>query len=251
VMVKENAATAGLAPMIVVEQAGGIGMIDGISNLDIGAAATGAQLTMTFTVKNIGTADLAGLGLSKSGANAAEFTLGTLGATTLAAGASTTFTVTFLPTVSGIRTAAIHIASNDTASGPFDISLIGTGTATALLAWRQTNLGSIDNRGDGEDLNDFDKDGTPNLIEFAFGLNPRQYSAGLLPLPQRTDNNFVISFAQPAGANGISYGAEWSETLLSGSWTSVADTGTVPQHAFSVPIGTKTKLYMRLKVTSP
>jgi len=251
VMVKENAATAGMVPLIVVEQAGGIGMIDGISNLDVGAAATGAQLTMTFTVKNIGTADLTGLDLSKGGANAAEFTLGTLGATTLAAGTSTTFTVIFTPSVTGLRTAAIHVASNDTASGPFDISLIGTGTATALQAWRQTNFGSIDNRGDGEDLNDFDKDGIPNLIEFAFGLNPIQNSAGLLPLPQRTGNNFVISFAQPAGVSGITYGAEWSETLLSGSWMSVADSGMAPQHTFSVPIGTKTKLYMRLKVASP
>ncbi len=123
--------------------------------------------------------------------------------------------------------------------------------STALQTWRQTWFGSPDNSGDGADLNDYDKDGLPNLIEFAFGLNPKQNSAGLLPRPQRSGPNFVITFTQPPGVSGITYGAEWSETLLPGSWTAVADTGTSPQHTFSVPIGTKTKLYMRLKVTSP
>jgi hypothetical protein len=48
---------------------------------------------------------------------------------------------------------------------------------------------------------------------------------------------------------------EWSQTLLTGSWTTVTDTGNAgaspPQHTFSVPIGSNPKLYMRLKVTNP
>jgi hypothetical protein len=131
----------------------------------------------------------------------------------------------------------------------------GNPVSGALSLWRQTHFGSPDNSGDGADLNDFDKDGIPNFIEFAFGLDPTKDSAGLLPRPQRSGNDFVVSFAQPAGVSGIAYGAEWSQTLLAGSWTAVTDTGNTvaspPQHTFSVPTGTKTKLYMRLKVTSP
>jgi hypothetical protein len=120
---------------------------------------------------------------------------------------------------------------------------------TPMQAWRQTHFGSPDNSGDGADLNDFDKDGLLNIVEFAFGLHPQQNSAGMLPQPQRSGDNFVISFTEPAGVSGITYGAEWSQTL--GDWEDVPDTGISPQHTFSVPIDTNTQLYMRLKVTGP
>jgi hypothetical protein len=61
----------------------------------------------------------------------------------------------------------------------------------------------------------------------------------------------VISFTQPAGVTGITYGAECSMTLAPLSWTAVSDTGILPQHTFSVSIGTNTQLFMRLKVSSP
>jgi len=120
-----------------------------------------------------------------------------------------------------------------------------------LPVWRQIHFGSSANGGDAADLNDFDHDGIPNLLEYAFGLDPKQNSAGLLPLPQRVDNNLLINFSQPVGVTDITYGAEWSTTLLPGSWTAVADTGTFPQHRFSVPVGTQTSLFLRLKVTTP
>ncbi|MCX6877576.1 MAG: hypothetical protein NTW21_27765 [Verrucomicrobia bacterium] len=145
-----------------------------------------------------------------------------------------------------------QILYNDAAYRPADGStFITLTTITALEAWRQIHFGSIDNSGDGADLNDFEKDGLPNLLEYAFVLHPKQNSAGQLPSPQKVGNNFVASFAQPAGVSGVTYGAEWSETLLSGSWTEVSDTGAPPQHTFSVPIDNKPKLFMRLKVTSP
>ncbi|MEI7911562.1 MAG: hypothetical protein WCK77_18160 [Verrucomicrobiota bacterium] len=145
-----------------------------------------------------------------------------------------------------------QILYNDAAYRPADGStFITLTTITALQAWRQIHFGSIDNSGDGADTNDFVKDGIPNLLKFAFGLNPQQNSAGQLPSPQKVRNNVVVSFAQPAGVSGITYGAEWSETLLPGSWTEVSDTGVPPQHTFSVPIDNKPKLFMRLKVPSP
>jgi hypothetical protein len=125
-------------------------------------------------------------------------------------------------------------------------------TQTApLQTWRQTWFGSSANSGDGADLNDFDNDGLPNLIEYATGLNPRQNSAGLLPRAQNVGGNLVVSFTQPSGVSGITYGAEWSQTLLSGSWAEVPDTGTAPQHTFSVLIGSNTNVFIRLRVKSP
>lgn len=45
------------------------------------------------------------------------------------AGGSTTFTVRFAPTTAGAKTAALHIASNDSDENPFDINLTGKGLA--------------------------------------------------------------------------------------------------------------------------
>ena len=61
----------------------------------------------------------------------------------------------------------------------------------------------------------------------------------------------MITFAQPAGVSGITYGAEWSPDLTAGSWTAVPDTGTAPQHTFSVPLGGQPTLFMRVKVSNP
>ena len=129
------------------------------------------------------------------------------------------------------------------------------GVLTALESWRLSYFGTPANSGNGADSNDFEKDGIANLIEFAFGLHPKQSSAGQLPRPQKVGGNFVVSFTQPAGVSGITYGAEWSTTMQPGSWTNITDTGNTgaspPQHTFSVLTAARPELFMRLKVTSP
>jgi N-acetylneuraminic acid mutarotase len=122
---------------------------------------------------------------------------------------------------------------------------------TALEAWRMTNFGNSANIGDGADLYDYDKDGIVNLMEYAFGLNPKENSAGQLPSWQKSGNNYVISFTQPDTVGGITYGAEWSTTLQAGDWHAIKDTGTAPQHAFSVSADGKPKLFLRLNVSAP
>ncbi|MEI6674471.1 MAG: choice-of-anchor D domain-containing protein [Verrucomicrobiota bacterium] len=205
----------------------------------------------TFTVKNLGTADLTGLAVTKGGDNAGDFTLGSLGTTTLTPGTSAALTVTFAPAASGTRRATLSIASNDADKTPFTITLTGTGVFTAMQTWRNTKFGDPSKNGAGADLIDTDKDGLVNLVEYAFGLNPQLGDVALLPRPQKVGANLVISFTPPAGVSGISYSAESSTTLLPGSWTPVTDTGTSPQHTFSVPTASKTKLFMRLKVSNP
>jgi uncharacterized delta-60 repeat protein len=125
------------------------------------------------------------------------------------------------------------------------------GTATPIEAWRQTYFGSSANTGNGADAFDFDQDGLSNIIEYAFGLNPALASSNQLPQPQRSGGNFFYQFSQPAGVSGITYGSEWSSTLLPGSWTTLPNTGTAPEHIFSVPTGADSKKFLRLKVTNP
>jgi alpha-tubulin suppressor-like RCC1 family protein len=97
---------------------------------------------------------------------------------------------------------------------------------------------------------DSDHDGISDLIEYAFGLHSNPNGTAQLPQPQRIGDNLVMRFTQPAGVTGITYGAEWSKTLLPDSWTDIPDTGTGTEHIFSVPAATAPRLFMRLKVTS-
>jgi hypothetical protein len=240
-----------LAPDIVVEQPAGTSLTAGsaiiaFGNLEVGSTSG----PITVTVRNTGTRSLNDLVLTKDGRNNGEFTVGNLGATSVAVGGSTTFTLSATPGATGPRVAALHLASDDPDESPFDIELrVGAGTDQEF--WRQRHFGSPAKSGDGADLNDFERDGIPNLLEFAFDLHPKQSSAGVLPQPQVIGNHLVISFIQAERISGITYGAESSPTLLPGSWLDVTDTGVAPQHIFSVPIGTKPSLFLRLKVSSP
>ena len=86
-----------------------------------------------------------------------------------------------------------------------------------------------------------------NLITYAFGLDAP--GAGALPRGNLIGDNYVIEFTQPPGVTGITYGAEYSTTLLPGSWTEVPDSGTGAEHIFSVPVVADGGLFMRLRVT--
>ncbi|MCF7732604.1 MAG: PQQ-binding-like beta-propeller repeat protein [Akkermansiaceae bacterium] len=102
--------------------------------------------------------------------------------------------------------------------------------------WLQGNRGGIRFTGD-------------ELIRYAFGLADGDLISGQLPQPQRIGDEMVIRFTQPAGVAGVSYAAEWSATLLPGSWQPVPDTGTGGEHVFVLPTGDAPKGFMRLKVS--
>jgi len=97
----------------------------------------------------------------------------------------------------------------------------------------------------------FPQDGLTNLVEFAFGLDPKLPASLQLPPLQRSGGNLFYSFTAPPGVGGISYGAEWTTTLQPGDWHAIPDTGTPPAHLFSIPIGTNKKLFERLIITAP
>jgi Abnormal spindle-like microcephaly-assoc'd, ASPM-SPD-2-Hydin len=88
----------------------------------------GSNTSLTFTIKNTGTANLTGLRMTKDGPNASEFAVTAKPEAPVIPGGSATFTVQFKPAAKGTRSAAIHIASNDADENPFDIMLTGVGT---------------------------------------------------------------------------------------------------------------------------
>ncbi len=105
---------------------------DNTGTVAFGSTEVGVGKTYTFIIRNKGTASLTGLALSKTGANAADFTFSPLSTTTLGFEGFTTFTVNFLPGAVGARTATIRVASNDANENPFDIILTGTGTTPEI-----------------------------------------------------------------------------------------------------------------------
>jgi len=95
------------------------------------------------------------------------------------------------------------------------------------------------------------QDAAAALIAYAFGLDAPGNGAQALPQGKRVGDSYVIEFTQPAGVTNITYGAEWSTTLLPGSWTAIPDTGTDDGHIFSLPVDAAPQRFMRLKVTGP
>jgi hypothetical protein len=117
------------APEITVQQPVGSNLTDGRGKRSFGTVKTGSKGALkTFTIRNTGTATLSGLAIRMTGAHAGDFIAGSLKASSLAPGASTTFAVRFAPRTKGIRTAAIQIKSNDADENPFDIIVTGFGT---------------------------------------------------------------------------------------------------------------------------
>ena len=217
--------------------------ITDISNQIINLNAnTGA---LTFTIGDVETAPAT---LTMSGSSSNTTLVPNTAIVFGGSGANRTVTVT--PAANQKGTTTITVQTSDGTNTASDTFVLYVGL-TPLQLWRLTNFGSPDNTGPGADLNDFEKDGVVNLIEYALGLNPKQNSAGFLPQAQRIGGNLVMNVTQPAGVSGITYGAEWSPTMAAGTWLPVADTGTGNQHTFSVPMGTNKRIFMRFKVSIP
>jgi len=120
---------------------------------------------------------------------------------------------------------------------------------TALEAWRLQYFGTKKNSDKAADASDPEGDGVENLTEFAFGMHPGQYDSPRLPLPARVGDTLSVTFDQPSGVDGITYGAEVSTDLL--LWNPVDDTVIGTTHTFTYPVGSNDRLFMRLKVTEP
>ena len=89
-------------------------------------------MSRTFTIENTGTASLNLNGVPKvsiSGAHAADFTVTVQPNSPVSSGGgTTTFTVVFDPSATGLRSAAVSIDNNDSDENPYNFAIQGTGT---------------------------------------------------------------------------------------------------------------------------
>ncbi|MBT8273333.1 MAG: choice-of-anchor D domain-containing protein, partial [Bacteroidia bacterium] len=111
----------------------GVSIVDGdttpstTDDTDFGSTTVGVPIAKTFTIHNTGTATLNVGTVTITGAYASNFVVTTPPAATVAAGNTTTFTVTFTPILSGTLTATINITNDDLDENPYNYDIQGIG----------------------------------------------------------------------------------------------------------------------------
>jgi endo-1,4-beta-D-glucanase Y len=125
-------ATAAAAPEIAVIQ-GSTPIVSGTGNYNFGTQQQGvASAAVTFTIQNVGNADLTIGTITKGGANPGDFTITQVSNATVIGSSSTTFTVVFTPSASGSRSASISIPNNDSDENPYTFIVSGSGSAVPV-----------------------------------------------------------------------------------------------------------------------
>ena len=218
------------APEIAVERRGGAAIADGGSQ-NFGTVESGNTASVSFTIRNTGTANLTGLTTFIDGADPFEFTVSTEPAAPVSGGNSTTFTVDFSPFSDGTKTAVLHIASNDPNENPYDITLTGTSGTPAegqtFADWAAAaGLTGINAQPHAVPHDD----GVANWLKYAFGMNgntadrriydPATGTPGL-PNISYTRNGTEILLEviyQRRLGSGLTYTPKKSFTLAADSW---------------------------------
>lgn len=100
------------------------------TNLGVGTPLLGSSVTSAIQLFNTGTATLNITGVSISGTNAVDFSQTNNCPAALAAGANCTFSVTFTPSVAGVRAASLNVSDN-AAGSPHSAGLSGVGVTPA------------------------------------------------------------------------------------------------------------------------
>ena len=101
--------------------------------------------------------------------------------------------------------------------------------ASGYAAWAAAQVPAVT----GTPQEDQDSDGLSNGVEYAFGLDPvHATSATLLPTLVLSGATLGVTYTQPAGVTGVTYGAQWTTDLV--NWTQIPDTGSGATHTFNV-----------------
>ncbi|MGV3659989.1 MAG: hypothetical protein ACO1TE_07385 [Prosthecobacter sp.] len=129
-------------------------------------------------------------------------------------------------------------------------------TLTLHQGWRQQHFGTSANTGNAADAFDFDGDGLPNLLEWATALNPTAASR-LAHATRLEGGELEFNYARSVAAvsAGTLFSVEWSESLLSTSWstagviqTVLSDDGVTQQVKAVLPAGETGRRFVRLRV---
>ncbi|MCB9652451.1 MAG: choice-of-anchor D domain-containing protein, partial [Deltaproteobacteria bacterium] len=156
-----------LAPEIAVEQPVGTNRASG-DVISLGEVAPGTAQALTFTVKNVGAGPLTLSGnplVALSNITNATAEITAQPAATVAAGGSSTFTLSLTPSAAGTFGAVLTIANDDGDEGTFTLTVSGTGKTSGT-----TDPVDRDSGGCGCTAADTETQATPAWAGLALGL---------------------------------------------------------------------------------
>lgn len=101
-------------------------------------------------------------------------------------------------------------------------------------------------------MDDFDLDGVENMLEYALGMNPKLSDAHLLPSSWIEGGQLKFAYRKNRLAVGLIFQVQQSIDLS--SWSPATDSllmmdGTIETRMVSIPVGSDTCRFIRLKVT--
>jgi len=159
------------------------------------ADIAGGTILKTFTIQNTGTAILNIGAISFTGTHGTNFTVTTPPSTTVAIGGSTTFQVTFDPTIVGAHNAEISIVNDDVNENPYNFAITGNGFATPNIVLSSSNPAVAASN---------ITQGTTNNVIYAFNLAVTNADATL--------NNVVFNTSGTYAASNITNFKLWYST---------------------------------------
>ena len=115
------------------------------ASIDFGIVPAGTTAAQTVTLTNVSATPIVLTAPVIAGADAARFSSGALGATTLGAGASTTTSIAFAPTSGGVRSAVFTVATTGGSSASVALAGIGSVATPVVISEFRTRGPSLGN----------------------------------------------------------------------------------------------------------
>ncbi len=131
----------------------------------------------------------------------------------------------------------------------FQMTLVRYVGTKPIEDWRYRYFRTILPQGITTNDSDPDKDGIPNLVEYAFGTPPDKPGGVELPLIQTDSEAYMVEFTPPEGVSGIHYDLEWSPSLAVSSWVLLTNDAVAPNYRFRLPRNSIPAAFFRHRIT--
>lgn len=221
----------------------GAGPTNGLLQCQIGSGVFSNIATVSYTSSSSSGATLGPIDLS-----------GIAALQNVPAGSNVTFRIVNWGGTSSGGTWYVFDVTNSTA---LDFAVQGTVTPvlTPIESWRLQYFGTTANNGAAADTAIATSDGMPNLLKYAFGLNPLTPSVN--PTAGDISTGFLrLTVPKNPNATDISFHVELSTSLPGSSWNTngtVIDqnTATLLQVHDSQPVNASASGFLRLRVSRP
>lgn len=172
---------------------------------DLGSAKPLASEVKTYIITNLGGAALNVSSISTTGTHSSEFVPGVLTpAGPIMPGTSASFTITFTPTVAGLRSAILEIQSDDADEALFNVAIQGTGKAALVVTkTADTNDGVCDaDCSLREAITVANSNADADVIEFSIGSGAQTINIASA-FPNITNPISIDGASQPGYAGSI------------------------------------------------